>query len=94
MHDLPTWEIVIVGAVVGFLFLFLLCFLLILLLSWWTGVSEPPTLILFLAGKISRYFRHRQFRRGPGPAPEPVNTDPLAASPASSPPTKSDQLAG
>jgi|307.fasta_scaffold305738_1 hypothetical protein len=94
MHDLPTWGIVVGCAVIAFIFVLLLCFLLIVLLSWWAGVSEPPTLVLFVTGKIARYFRRRRFQREPGPATEPVNSDPVAASPTSLPPTNSGEMVG
>ena len=94
MHDLPTWEIVVDVAVIGLMLVFLLCFLLMLLLSWWTGVSEPPAFILFIAGKIGRCFRPQQFRRTSGPAPGPLNSDPVADPLASLPRTNSDRVGG
>jgi hypothetical protein len=78
MHELPIWEIV-GGVVIGFIFVLLLCFLLLVLLSWWAGVSEPPNFVLFVTGKIARYFRRPQFRTGPGPAPERVSSDAVPA---------------
>jgi hypothetical protein len=93
MHDLPTWEIIVGGVVIGFTFVLLLCFLLVVLLSWWTGVSEPPNFVLFVARKIARYFRRPQFRRGLGAAADPVNSDPVTA-PHAFAATNSDQMAG
>jgi len=84
MHDPPPWEIVVGGVAIGLIFVLILCFLLIILLSWWTGVSEPPTFIQFVTGKIGRYFR-RLSRRGPGPATEPVNSNAVAPPPTSLP---------
>ena len=78
--DLPIWEIisvVIASAVIGSIFVLLLCLVLMVLLGWWTGVREPPALVLFMAEKIAGYFRRRLFRRAPDPAPELERSEPV-----------------
>jgi hypothetical protein len=82
------WSIVVGGAVIGSIFVLLLCLVLMVLLGWWTGVREPPALVLVAAGKIAGYFRRCLFWRATDPAPELERSQPnVAAPPGSSRPS-------